>query len=207
MPETKENMKITKFKVMIEETHKYLENEKQGNTYALLSYYPTFIDKYIENEYVQVIRTQLMCTPSEIKQCAGTLKVVNNELEYIHLNSPFIDIMSVGTLIRNDDGELSEAIPLLSLDRNILIFWLLFLAAIDENLYNNELSSIVDFAYCLKFDEPMIRDWCNAVKYVLEGNHLNENCDLQCVTDSGKEFFLHRARPAMRSPFFSFINA
>ena len=55
MPETKENMKITKFKVMIEETHKYLENEKQGNTYALLSYYPTFIDKYIENEYVQVI--------------------------------------------------------------------------------------------------------------------------------------------------------
>ena len=90
---------------------------------------------------------------------------------------------------KNSDQGLSVDSP--QTDRNCLIFWLLFLAAIDDDLYNNELSAIIDLAYCLKFDEPIIRDWCRAVQYVLEGNHLAEDCDLTCETAAGKQFFLH----------------
>ena len=71
------------------------------------------------------------------------------------------------------------------------IFWNLFLTALDEEIYNSQLSNVIDLAYMLNFDENMIRDWCHAVEYVLNGNHLNENCNLHCDTDAGRWFFLH----------------
>lgn len=192
MAETKEDMKITKFKIMIEEIHKYLQGRNNGGSYNLLSYYPPFIDKYIGNEYVQVIRKQLMCTPAEIRESSG--KVLRNELEYIHTATTLYRklICVINRSINNKLSGNSLSKAEFERDSYALVFWLFFLAAIDEELYNNELSSIIDFAYCLKFDEPMIRDWCHAVKYVLEGNHLNENCDLQCTTEVGKKFFLHQ---------------
>ena len=73
-----------------------------------------------------------------------------------------------------------------------LIFWLLFASAVNDEIYNNELSSIVDFAYCLEFNEKMMGDWCCAVDYILSGNRLNETCNLQLETPEGKKFFLHR---------------
>ena len=69
---------------------------------------------------------------------------------------------------------------------------MLFTTAIDDEIYNNELSNIIDFAYCLDFNEVMIRDWCRAIEYVLAGNHLSENCDLVCESEEGKAFFLHK---------------
>ena len=44
MAETKEDMKITKFKIMIERTQQYLEKKENEDNYDLLSYYPTFIE-------------------------------------------------------------------------------------------------------------------------------------------------------------------
>lgn len=75
-----------------------------------------------------------------------------------------------------------------------LIFWLLFMAAINDDVYNNELSSIIDIAYCLGFNQSMISDWCRAVEYILSGNYFNDNCDLICETDEGKCFFLHQEK-------------
>ena len=71
-----------------------------------------------------------------------------------------------------------------------LIFWLLFVAAIDDEFYNKELSTVIDFAYCAKFNEGMIRDWCRAVEYVLSGNRFSKNCDLEMETAEGKKFFI-----------------
>ena len=192
MAETKEDMKITKFKIMTEGIQRYLWASKiWADSYNLLSYYPAFINKYVENEYVQAIRTQFMLTTEELERYCG--KALHNESEYIHTATSAYSraIFVIYRRITDNgvDGTWEESDKK---DTYTLIFWLLFLAAIDEDLYNNELSSIIDFAYCLKFDESMIRDWCNAVKYVLEGNHLNEACDLQCATDAGKEFFLHQ---------------
>ncbi len=76
--------------------------------------------------------------------------------------------------------------------RNCMIFWMLFLAALDDEIYNNELDSIIDIAYCMDFDEPMIRDWCHAVEYVMQGNRLQEGCDFPCETQQGARFFLHK---------------
>ena len=73
-----------------------------------------------------------------------------------------------------------------------LIFWLLFAAAVNDEIYNNELSSLVDFAYCLEFNEKMMGDWCCTVDYLLSGNRLSETCNLQLETPEGREFFLHR---------------
>ena len=70
-----------------------------------------------------------------------------------------------------------------------LIFWLLFAAAVDDEIYNEELSKIIEVAYLLDFDEPMIRDWCNAVKYIASGNKFDKDCDLKFETQQGKDFF------------------
>ena len=71
-----------------------------------------------------------------------------------------------------------------------IIFWMLFATTIDDEIYNNELSGIIDLAYNLDFSVDMIRDWCRAIEYVLDGNHLSE--DLVCKTVEGKKFFLHK---------------
>ena len=71
-----------------------------------------------------------------------------------------------------------------------LIFWLLFAAAVDDEIYNKELSKIIEVAYLLDFNEPMIRDWCNAVKYTASGNKFDKDCDLKFETQQGKDFFL-----------------
>lgn len=79
-----------------------------------------------------------------------------------------------------------------NLSRNCMIFWMFFLAALDDEIYNNELDSIIDIAYCMDFDEAMIRDWCRAVEYVMQGNRLQEGCDFPCETLEGARFFLHK---------------
>ena len=72
------------------------------------------------------------------------------------------------------------------------IFWNLFLCAIDDDIYNEQLPNVVELAHYLDFDEPMMRDWCRAVEYVLAGNKLSEDCDLECETVEGARFFLHK---------------
>lgn len=71
------------------------------------------------------------------------------------------------------------------------VFWNLFLLAIDDDIYETQLSDVVELAHLLGFDEHMMRDWCRAVEYVLSGNHLSETCDLHCDTVEGAKFFLH----------------
>lgn len=72
------------------------------------------------------------------------------------------------------------------------IFWNLFLLAIDDDIYNKQLSNVIELAHYFDFDEPMMRDWCRAVEYVLAGNKLSEDCDLECETVEGARFFLHK---------------
>ena len=66
------------------------------------------------------------------------------------------------------------------------------LLAIDDDIYNKQLSNIIELAHYFDFDEPMMRDWCRAVEYVLAGNKLSEDCDLECETVEGARFFLHK---------------
>lgn len=73
-----------------------------------------------------------------------------------------------------------------------IIFWNLFLVAMDDDIYNEQLATVAELAACFGFDEPMMRDWCRAVEYVFAGNKLSEDCDLECETVEGAKFFLHK---------------
>lgn len=73
------------------------------------------------------------------------------------------------------------------------VFWNLFLLAIDDEIYNDQLSDVMSLAQKLGFTKAMMSDWCHAVEYVTAGNMLSENCDLQCETEEGKAFFLHKS--------------
>lgn len=77
-------------------------------------------------------------------------------------------------------------------EKGRILFWHLMLLAIDDEIYNNEIANVIDLAYNLRFHESMIKDWCRAVEYVLAGNELKEDCDLQCETEEGRQFFLHQ---------------
>ena len=72
------------------------------------------------------------------------------------------------------------------------IFWNLFLLAIDDEAYNEQTADVMSLAQKFGFDEAMMRDWCNAVKYVLDGNMFSEDCDLVCETEEARRFFLHK---------------
>ena len=102
----------------------------------------------------------------------------------------FSDLSELVNRINNDGRYYSIRISTLNAPVDRLIFWLLFVAAIDDEFYNKELSTVIDFAYCAKFNEGMIRDWCRAVEYVLSGNRFSKNCDLEMETAEGKKFFI-----------------
>ena len=70
------------------------------------------------------------------------------------------------------------------------IFWMLFSAAVNDEIYNNELANIIDLAYCFDFNEKLLRDWCTAVNFVATNGKLDKNSPLQLETETGKKFFL-----------------
>ena len=72
-----------------------------------------------------------------------------------------------------------------------LIFWLLFGAAANDEIYNNELSNIVDLAYCFDFNEKILRDWCKAVSFVAANGKLDKDSPLQLETAYAKKFFIN----------------
>lgn len=72
-----------------------------------------------------------------------------------------------------------------------LIFWLLFGAAANDEIYNNELSNIVDLAYCFDFNEKILRDWCKAVSFVAANGKLDKESPLKLETAEGKKFFIN----------------
>lgn len=55
-----------------------------------------------------------------------------------------------------------------------LIFWWLVFVALDTELYNNHLSYICDVADLFGFNVYMMKDWCKAVRYWLDGITINE---------------------------------
>lgn len=69
------------------------------------------------------------------------------------------------------------------------LFWALFLCAVSEEFYDNELNLVADLATALDFSPADVEDWITAVKYVLDNNKLSEDCDLAVKGEAAKEFF------------------
>lgn len=70
-----------------------------------------------------------------------------------------------------------------------MIFWALIMAAIDDNFYKNEINMISDLAYLLGYTEDMMDDWIKVVKYMLDGNMLSGDMQLEFKTAEANKFF------------------
>ena len=182
--ETVADSKLLKFETTVNEIREYLNPRKPyGGLLGQLGllgkltdfsieenkiFSPKMYTKYTHNLYVKVLDDALLQVD----------EIWRNRISYITEN----DVVKIYKT--NEDKYRFKSY--------IFVFWMLFTTAIDDEIYNNELSGIIDLSYCLDFNEVMIRDWCRAIEYVLAGNHLSENCDLVCESEEGKAFFLHK---------------
>lgn len=187
-----EETKLAKFEVIVSEIQKWF-NRGDGRMHSGFGF--ATIDEFPEKNFAFDFSNGKHCRP--------------NFLDTYNSNSYIASLQrTVGTTFPSDKvsiTEISEIIKiykdapkdsLVSADlskrsRNQMMFWMLFMAALDDEIYNNELDSIIDIAYCMDFDEAMIRDWCHAVEYVMQGNRLREGCNFPCETLDGAAFFLH----------------
>ena len=169
------DMKVTKFTTMIQEVDRYLLSATGRSVGVFIFgkfkvYSSPILKKYNSDQFISVMEN--IFNPGK----SSPVDIVD-ETAVIQL---FKDMKN------KPDKKYEEYYR--------LIFWLLFAAAVNDEIYNNELPSIVDFAYCLEFNEKMIGDWCCAVDYLLSGNRLSETCNLQCESPEGASFFLHKKR-------------
>lgn len=202
----KEDMKVIKFKQIARELHDYLnyfgafsdeEHYLEQNTFGFplkgwlgektapvkYIYKPPFLEKAVQdNKYLSVLNNIIVtCSEKAVlidrkPQRISNMEDVINAFSSCQTMSVYRD--------NNPNFEIAEYYE--------LIFWLLFIVAIDDDIYDSNLSDIIDLAYCLKFNEEMINDWCRAIEYVLSGNQLcEEGCDLELDTKEGRWFFLH----------------
>lgn len=139
---------------------------------------PAFFDSYNSNAYITLLQKIVGSYPPDRETAISDIDKI---------------IKTYKTAQKNDQANpFSATAGKSKRSCNQMIFWMLFLAALDDEIYNNELDSIIDIAYCMDFNEVMIRDWCRAVEYVMQGKRFSENCNLQCETEEGKAFFLHQ---------------
>ena len=169
------DMRLTKFRALVQDTDNYLA----GRTGSVFMFgganakYKTFAAAPFVNHtadpYIAIMAS--IFTPGK----TGPLEKVDE-----------IGLIGIYREMKNKSGEknLNEFYR--------LVFWLLFGAAVCDEVYNSELSNIVDLAYCLGFDEGLMRDWCKVVAYIVGGNRLNEKSNIQLETAVGNAFFLHK---------------
>ena len=167
------DMKIVKFTTMVQEVDHYLlgSSGRTGGVFIFGKYkvyYSQILKRYNADPFISVMEN--IFNPGK----AGPVDLID-EMEVIR---------SFKEMKTKTEKKFNEYYR--------LIFWLLFAAAVNDEIYNNELASIADFAFCLEFNEKMMGDWCIIVDYILSGNHLDVNCNLQLESPEGRSFFLHR---------------
>ena len=85
------------------------------------------------------------------------------------------------------------------------VFWNLFALAVDDEAYNNEMSKVIDLAYCFGFNESMLKDWCLAVAYMMNENSPVDEFHLNIETRQGKEFFFYAYNNQIEEGHRSFL--
>ena len=170
-----EVMKMTKFKAMIQNTDRYLAS-RNGSVFMFggaSSKYKTYsvpqFKRYNSDSFIASMET--IFNPGK----SGPLEALDEQ-----------GLIQVYRDMKSKPGEKSFN------EFYRLIFWLLFSASACDEIYNNELSNIVDLAYCLGFDEALMTDWCKVVAFIISGGQLAENSPIDLQTAEGKNFFLHK---------------
>ncbi len=82
--------------------------------------------------------------------------------------------------------------PLAGTLKLYLIFWNLFLCAIDEEVYNTQLCRVVELAHSFKLNENIMSDLCNAVEQLLSNQKLEAIFDINYSTEECTNFFFKK---------------
>lgn len=167
------DMKIVKFTTMVQEVDRWLlgSSGRNGGVFIFGKfkvYYSNILKRYNADQFIAVMES--IFNPGK----SGPVDLIDE----------MTVIQTFKEMKTKSDKKFNEYYR--------LMFWLLFAAAVNDEIYNNELPSIADFAYCLEFNEKMMGDWCCVVDYLLSGNHLNEESDLPLESPEGRAFFLHK---------------
>lgn len=169
--------KIVKFRAIMERLQQYLWKSRDSGEVACVLMRPDWMNSYTDNPYISVLIGESLFSRSDFRSDSSISSVILDQRWCIgNPNKLSFDCAHVNGSYSHYD----------------IIFWFFMLAAIDDRIYNDQLDYIVDVAYLLHFSEAMIRDWCRAVVYVLDGHTLSPDCDLTCETEEGKTFFLHQ---------------
>ena len=211
--------KLVKFDSMIDEVKSYLGQyvDNRGMGYASLmkamgrgifglstfvfgttsddakAYLPNCMKNYEQNLYINVMENKLVRKKYTIADLGTLMNKHGSDWQEVIKKAPQVDWDKEKLLSESDVINLYKRNPTETKAQcYTIIFWMLFTTAIDDEIYNKELSGIIDLAYCLDFNEAMIRDWCRAIEYVLAGNHLSNDCNLVCESEEGNQFFLHK---------------
>ena len=184
---TVNEVKLAKFEMVVRETCKWLLSPYETgdiSSFVLLPFYLPIldnskIDKYLENAYLEKIYS--VCFDEEKSKLGPEVQYLRSTIEELK------DYVLFCKLDRYRDPAPCAGSQI----RGGLIFWALILVAIDEEFYKNEVNMIADLAYMLDFNEDMMADWIQAVKYLLGGNMFNENMNIDFKTAEAKLFFKH----------------
>lgn len=179
------------------------EIENLVNQYYQLPFIPDWVENS-DNEFISVIYNELKLTQYTTKSGRTIMdyhRMISNtkdllEGKYVDLYPKSIgELPSVSYL---DEKNLSYNFYRSMYRKEIhqceyeMIFWWLVILVLDTNLYRQYLNYLTDIADIFGFTEDMIKDWCEAVIYWLDGNDIDDKSKIEFLTIDANKFFKHK---------------
>lgn len=173
------------------------------NQYYQLPFIPDWVENS-DNEFISVINNELKLTQYTTKSGRTIMdyhRMISNtkdllEGKYVDLYPKAIgELPSVSYL---DEKNLSYNFYRSMYRKEIhqceyeMIFWWLVILVLDTNLYRQYLNYLSDIADIFGFTEDMIKDWCEAVIYWLDGNDIDDKSKIEFLTTDANNFFKHK---------------
>lgn len=187
------NAKLARFKEMINNIDKYFLSPRQGG--YLSAFFVTnyskrrmpiepvidTIEKYEHNILFKITYESIF------DNIIGDYEF-NELIRDLHNNSPVTCVSTYENVHGDIMSEFSKMPP--SVVAHSLLYWCIFLCAIDKDFYDNELNTISDTAAALDFTPEDVTDWCNAVKYTLKNNGIDGIQNEKFIGKKANTFFI-----------------
>lgn len=172
---TNEEMKLVKFETIISGIWKKLDcfYTSEGNSNPLII---LFGDK-IDNKYSQIVIKNTFTRENVYWDVYYTKNYKNLEYKY---NDEIRELIRVSNDCTNCGGYSAGNIA------GQVVFFGLIILAIDNEVYNEKLNVLIDFAFLTGFNTEMINDWIYSVKKILMSEPI-VNDELKTI--EGKNFF------------------
>lgn len=174
---TNEEMKVLKFKTMVDEIYKHIRT--RTNVYEDNG-------KYIEGAEVLLGNSDLNLYWKVICKQSSTCSNACNAVVCL-LSSKSFPKSTIENLIEGYIKCCGCSSQWKDCDTSgRTIFFSLMILAIDEKAYDEKLETVSDAAYMMGFNEEMIEDWITVVKKFLMAEEIDRE---QLKTEEAKKFF------------------